>query len=91
MITAKRAVSPAVFRAFAARTAAVTDHDGFMRSQGATGRSATEIERSWLAAKGGGTTGDLNTQWGTYLASKGINTGSLKERIKQFMNTGSQA
>lgn len=91
MISVKRAVKPAVFRTFAVRTAAVTDQQGFMRSQGAAGKSSVEIERSWLTAKGGGTTGNINTQWGAYLSGKGINTGSLKERMKNFMNTGSQA
>jgi hypothetical protein len=90
MISLDRAVDRSDAKQYVVRNGGSGGIHSFMRSQGATGNSKTEIEASWLKAKGG--SGQrLNELWGTYLGTKGFTTGGLEERIKSFIQTGTQA
>lgn len=90
MISIERAVKQANIRNFTARNGGNGRFMGHAKSQTAVGNHEVEVERSWAMAKGG-SNGDINTQLGTYLASKGYTTGSLRERLQAFMKNGTQA
>lgn len=91
MISLDRAVKQADIQNFISRNSGTTKKfSGHAKGQSASGSHPSEIERSWVIAKGGSGTWS-NEQWGTYLAAKGYTTGSLSERLKAFMKNGTQA
>lgn len=91
MISIDRVVSPNDVASYISRNGGSGKHwHGFAKTQTAVGSKKNEIEASWLVAKGGsGRT--LEALWGSYLATKGFTTGTLKERMKAFFKTGTQA
>lgn len=89
MIAASR-IQPSIRLSYVGRNGGTGGYHSFLRSQGAVGNSRTEIESSWLVIKGGSGT-RLNEQWGTYLDTKGFTIGSLEERMRAFLLTGTQA
>lgn len=90
MISSKRAVKPSLHASLVTRNSGKTNLKDFYITQGAGGKTLTELEASWLAVKGGTGKG-LNELWGSYLATKGFTTGNLKDRMKAFFATGVQA
>lgn len=91
MISASRCIDPAIQTSYIARNGGSgTNLTGFFRSQTAVGNSKTEVEASWLKAKGG-SGAQLSELWGTYLGTKGFTTGSIEERMQAFFLTGTQA
>lgn len=90
MISVSNVVREGLQFSYSARNGGSGKFQDFIRTQGAVGKAGVSREISWLTAKGG--TGTyIDTLWGTYLASKGFTTGSLKERMRQFFTTGTQA
>lgn len=91
MINIDRVVSQSDIQGFISRNGGSgKSFTGFAISQTASGKTKQEAQSSWLIVKGGsGKT--LNDQWGTYLGTKGFTTGSLKERMRAFFKTGTQA
>lgn len=90
MISVERAVKPSILKSYAARNGGSKGFYDLVKTQSATGKSKSELESSWLIAKGG-TGRTLEQQWGTYLATKGYTTGTLKERMVAFFKNGTQA
>lgn len=91
MINVDRTIPQSIQASFAGRNGSTSSNfHSHAYAQSATGKSKAEIESSWLILKGGsGAT--LNAQWGSYLATKGFTTGTLKERMLAFFKTGTQA
>lgn len=90
MISVNNVVRQGLQRSYVARNGGSGTFYEFIPSQTATGHSGPSLERSWLTAKGG--TGISNQSlWDSYLTSKGFTTGSLKERMRSFFTTGTQA
>lgn len=91
MISVDRVVPRSIQISYVARNGgAAKEFHSFALTQSASGKSKASIESSWLIAKGGSGAG-LNAQWGSYLATKGFTTGTLKERMLAFFRTGTQA
>jgi len=90
MISSKRAARTTLHASLVTRNSAKSNLKDFYATEGASGKTLVELEASWLVAKGGTGKG-LNELWGSYLASKGFVTVNLKERMKAFFATGTQA
>ena len=92
MISVNRVIRPALQRSYVARNGGNGLFNDFIGSQSANGKGKTEKERSWLVVKGATASGkNLSELWDTYLTSKGFTTGKLKDRMKAFFTTGTQA
>lgn len=90
MITADRVIREGLQRSYSARNGGSGKFQDFIRTQGATGKAGVSREISWLDAKGGTGTG-VTAKWDSYLVSKGFTGGSLKDRMRSFFTTGTQA
>lgn len=92
MLSVQRVVKPSLQKSYAVRNSLSGNFREVMRGQGAVGKSHSEMERSWLVAKGATATGKNTSElWDSYLISKGFTTGTLKDRMKSFFSTGTQA
>lgn len=86
MLSVDRVIPASLQRSYAARNGLSGKFKSVIKQQGYT------TEHSWLIAKGGSAASkNLGEAWDSYLTSKGFTTGPLKDRIKAFFRTGTQA
>ena len=91
MISVDRVIPKSLQASYSGRNSGSSkDFYAHAKGQSASGKTKAEIESAWLIAKGG-SGASLNAQWGSYLATKGFTTGTLKERMTAFFKTGTQA
>lgn len=90
MISASRVIKTSLEHTFTANNSSSGGFHKFAVGQGATGPSKTAIETSWLNLKGGSGK-NLGELWGTYLTSKSVAAGPIKDRMKAFFLTGTQS
>lgn len=86
MLSADRVVNKSLQQSYAVRNGLSGDFRSVIAQQG----SSTEM--AWLVAKGASAASkNLSEAWDSYLTSKGFTTGPLKDRMKAFFTTGTQA
>lgn len=93
MISVARVIDPSLQTSYIARNGGSgKSFHSHAKGQGASGTSKTAIEMSWLIAKGANASSkNLDEAWDSYLVSKSFTTGPLKDRMKAFFLTGTQA
>lgn len=86
MLSVNRVIPKSLQVSYAARNSLTGNFRSASRQQGAV------TEHAWLVAKGGSAgSKNLSEAWDSYLTSKGVTTGSLKQRMTAFFKTGTQA
>lgn len=86
MLSVDRVITASLQKSYATRNSLTGKFRSVVKQQG----SSTEY--AWLIAKGGSAASkNLGEAWDSYLTSKGFTTGPLKDRMKAFFRTGTQA
>lgn len=86
MLSVNRAIPKSLQVSYAARNSLTGNFKSAVKQQGST------TEQGWLVAKGAAAgSKNLGEAWDSYLTSKGFTTGPLKDRMKAFFRTGTQA
>jgi hypothetical protein len=92
MISVNRVISPSLQKSYVARNGGNGLFAGLASGQASNGKGKVGVETNWLVTKGATASGkNLSELWDTYLISKGFTTGPLKDRMKAFFRTGTQA
>lgn len=86
MISVNRVITPSLQKSYATRNSLTGKFKDVVGAQG----SANEM--AWLVAKGAsGSPKNLSEAWNSYLTSKAVAAGPVKDRMKAFFATGTQA
>lgn len=86
MLSVDRVVPLSLQNSYAARNSLSGKFKSVVKQQSSSG------EHAWLVAKGASAgSKNLGEAWDSYLTSKGFTTGPLKQRMKAFFSTGTQA
>ena len=92
VISVDRVIPRSLQRSYVARNGGNGLFGTLAATQASSGKGKTGVEVNWLVTKGASPTGkNLSELWDSYLTTKGFTTGPLKDRMKSFFRTGTQA